>query len=63
MDDVLGDFSATELKKTDAVPITIWLPKEYKIRYDKLQQKSSRRFCKKLRELFMMAIDKTEAKA
>lgn len=43
--------------------VAIWLPKEYKATYDRLQQATSRRFSRKLRELIMAAIDATNSRA
>lgn len=64
LDEVLGDFEQTEEETWGPrKPITIWIPESYKIKYDKIQDKSSRRFCKKLRELVLIAIDKTDLKA
>lgn len=63
LDDVLDDFNPSEHENTcNYKPITLWLPENYKLRYDQLQQKSSRRFCKKLREIILIAIDKTDLK-
>jgi hypothetical protein len=64
LDDVLNDFSVEPTQPAgDYTTITLWVHKDYKARYDELQKKTSRRFCKKLRELIMIAIDTTQAKA
>lgn len=67
LDEILSDFNPkSTLQKSNLKsggPVTIWLPKEYKSRYDELQKTSDRRFCKKIRELIQAAIDMTEAKA
>lgn len=61
--EVLNNFTTNGKDvKHSFKPITLWLPEDYKIRYDDLQKKSSRRFCKKLRELVLIAIDKTDSK-
>jgi hypothetical protein len=56
-------INANETQAENLKPITLWIPENYKLKYDELQQKSNRRFCKKLRELMLAAIDKTESKA
>lgn len=64
LDDVLGDFTIPEKQAACALkPITVWVPENKKVLYDELQQKSSRQFGKKVRELIIMAIDKTDKKA
>lgn len=66
INDLLGDFSqATDTDKslTERRPVTIWLPADAKSRYDKLQEKSGRRFSKKAREVLLALIDCAEQKA
>lgn len=43
--------------------ITVWVPEEYKIKYGEIQRKSSRTFCKTLRDLILISIDKTISKS
>lgn len=38
--------------------ITIWVPEEYKAKYDMLQDRSKRKFCKLIQELLKISIDK-----
>jgi len=38
--------------------ITIWVPDEYKAKYDMLQERSKRKFGKLIKELLKRAIDK-----
>lgn len=40
--------------------ITIWLPDEYKIKYDLLQERTKRRFGKLVKELLKKSIDKID---
>lgn len=42
----------------DGAPVTIWLPAEYKAKYDLVQDRSRKKFSRVLREVFMRAIDK-----
>ena len=42
---------------TGRLPVTIWIPIEYKARYDLLQAKSKQKFGKFLREVFKKTID------
>ena len=62
----LGDFTPTETGQTvkirEGIPVTIWLPVEYKQRYDKLQAATERRFGKKTREALMALIDIAETR-
>lgn len=44
-------------------PITIWVPLDYKAKFDEAQKKSRCRFGKKMREIFMTCIDRFEQKA
>jgi len=64
LDEIMEGFSLAAQQsrgtlKTGA-PVTIWLPAEYKARYDQLQAVSGKRFCKKVRELIEAAIDRCE---
>lgn len=38
--------------------VTIWLPEEYKEKFNQLQSRSKRRFGKKIQEMLIKAIDK-----
>jgi len=64
LDDVLNEFGSESEKSSDKKnsPLTLWVPESYKIRYDKLQKTSRRGFCRKLRELILIAIEKTDSK-
>lgn len=44
-------------------PIAVWLPPDYKNRYDRLQAAHGRRFSKHLRELIKAAIEHAESRA
>lgn len=69
LDAILADFNPMDRDSSEkfikAGTVTIWLDPEYKSKYDRIQEKSQRRFGKKLRELVRAAIDRceTEAKA
>lgn len=67
LDDILGDFnpgdSSGKSSLKSGAPIAVWLSAEDKARYDKLQQTSGRRFCKKLRELILAAMEVAESRA
>lgn len=52
-DDLNLDKNVVDLDKS----ITLWVPQEYKTKYDKLQKLSSREFNKRLRTLILRAID------
>lgn len=60
MKDILGDFSPKACELKESKPVTIWLPAEAKARYDKLQEKSGRRFSKKVREALIILIGAAE---
>jgi hypothetical protein len=63
LDAIIENF---ELSKTEnqtnarGGTVTIWLPADYKAKYEHLQKVSHKRFLKKLRELVQAAIDRTE---
>lgn len=65
--EILGDFSvsgdAGSEPITAGAPITLWLPKDYKARYERLQQMSRKRFSRKLRDAAMALIELAEARA
>lgn len=52
----------TSARETLGAPVTIWLPAEYKARYDRLQEMSKKRFCKKIRQIIQAAIEMAEAR-
>lgn len=62
--ELLGDFLAASggANKSKDRPVTLWLPPEVKASYDKLQEKSDRRFGKKAREIFIELITVAEQK-
>lgn len=65
LDAIISDFTPTMDRVTAdkaKTTITLWVTEEYKTKYDFLQQKSGRQFCKKLRELMLAAIDKAAVK-
>lgn len=63
LSEILSDFgpdeSSREVKETR--PVTIWIPADAKARYDRLQEKSGRRFSKKARETLIALIAAAEA--
>ncbi len=63
---VLGDFNPKEQGQVplkSGAPVTIWLPAEWKARYDSLQKMSGRRFSKKARETLCALIEIAEERA
>lgn len=61
LDSILDDFEINqsgENQKDDSCPITLWIPVKYKERFAELQEKSNKRFGKKLKEVIMRSIDK-----
>lgn len=67
LDQILGEFKPDNLEVSKdsrlTAHVSIWLPGDYKARYDRLQRMTGRRFAKALRELIQAAIDKTDARA
>ncbi|MGE0525881.1 MAG: hypothetical protein AB7G93_09575 [Bdellovibrionales bacterium] len=51
----VSSFSPDEWK-----PIAIWVPIDYKMKYDRIQARTKRRFCKILKDIAMQAIDKVD---
>lgn len=43
--------------------VTIWLSKDQKDRYDRIQQTSNRQFTRKIREIIIAAMDLAEEKS
>ncbi len=63
LDDILGDFDNIKTEKCgERRPITVWVSEETKAQYDQIQVDSSKQFSKKIRELVIMAINKTSQK-
>lgn len=62
--DLLSDFCISPQDSPKSLkegrPVTIWLPAEAKARYDRLQEKSGRRFSKKAREVLVELITLAE---
>lgn len=60
IDDMIGDVSFEARDKTyvKGKSITIWVPDEYKDKYDLLQARSNKVFGKKVKEIVKLAIDK-----
>lgn len=62
--ELLGGFGDDFLDEPKTMkegrPVTIWMPKEVKIKFDNLQKKSNRRFGKKAREVLIALIDLAE---
>lgn len=61
LDSIFADFEADISEKpqsTQRQSITIWIPEEYKAKYELLQGKTRQRFGKKLKEVVKMSIDK-----
>lgn len=65
LDAILDNFqfadAAKEGKARAGTTLTIWVPVATKERYDRIQQKSRRKFSSKLRELIEVAIIRAEA--
>ncbi len=63
LDAILEDFvvGADMPDPTTRKALTIWLSPEHKERYDRIQRASGRRFCDKVRELIIAAIDRCDS--
>lgn len=62
VEQVLEEFKSIDLCSDDSVNVgrggvTIWLPPEYKEKYDRFQAQSNRRFGKLVQKLLKKAID------
>lgn len=62
IDDMIGDvnFEARDKTYIKGKSITIWVPDEYKEKYDLLQSRSNKVFGKKIKEIVKFAIDKVQ---
>jgi shikimate kinase len=64
LDEILADFDLSDTSNPSGLksggPVTIWLPAEFKERYDRLQKVSDRKFCKKVREALKVMIELAE---
>lgn len=67
LDAIMKGFVPNDSDQADAQnerkPITIWVPTAAKESYDRLQEKSGRRFSKKAREILLAAIEIAVAQA
>lgn len=66
IEDILGDFDVTKPVTNSGLTggtVTIWLSSEDKARYDRLQERSGRKFSKKAREVLIALIDIAESRA
>lgn len=59
----LGNVFSEYKEPAKVEPITLWIPEEYKAKYDFLQDKTKRRFGKFLKEVLIKSIDKVEIEA
>jgi diadenosine tetraphosphate (Ap4A) HIT family hydrolase len=57
LDDLGTDLFSTD-ERPETKPVTMWIPNEYKSKYDELQEQSKKKFGKKLQELVMASIDR-----
>lgn len=60
IEEILGNFNPEDHKcsREDCRPLSIWVPAEYKKKYDELQESSGRSFGKLLKQVIMKSIDK-----
>ena len=61
LDSILASFEIADLETADregSKPITIWVPTKVQQKYESLQEKSRRKFGKKLKEVVINSIDK-----
>lgn len=64
LDDILGDFppKVRQASIRRGGSFSLWLPDDFKARYDRLQAASGRTFNQKVRELVMALIERAEEK-
>lgn len=63
LDAINDDFDLSDINTEDPEPkqpITLWLPVEYKLKFDLIQQRSKKRFGKHLKEVLKRSIDKID---
>lgn len=64
LDDLLNDFEVgEEVGRDGGTTVSIWVTPEVKERYNRMQKISRRKFSKKVRELFLAALEVAEKKA
>lgn len=67
LDEILGDFAPSQeevsVHPKRGVTLTIWVPEEAKLKYDRLQRVSRKKFGKKVREALLTLIDLAEKRA
>lgn len=56
--DNFGPMNASTEDVIETMPVTLWLPKEYKDKFSMLQDRTKRRFGKLAKEVLMKTIDK-----
>jgi len=57
-DEILSEVNAVDESTAGYKAITIWVPGEYKGKFDEIQKRTSRKFSRKAREILMVAIDR-----
>lgn len=60
LSEILEGFAPAQPEKQSSTTLTLWLPVKEKARYDRLQEKSGRRFSRKVRETIIALIDVAE---
>jgi len=62
LDNIIANFDPTSASEKERVhdgkPLTVWVPLEYKEKFDLIQAKCGRKFSKTLREIIKSAIDR-----
>lgn len=61
IEELFLDFKVDEASEQNTVQragVTIWLPEDYKAKFNSLQERTKRRFGKKVQQLVIKAIDK-----
>lgn len=67
IEEIMRDFdpgkSGEDSDRTKGQMVGVWLPNDYKNRYDRLQQTSRREFGKKVRDVIKAVIDHVDKSA
>lgn len=67
LDEIITNFNVAEPESQAPLKsggtVTIWLHKEHKAQYDRIQVLSRGQFCKVVRKLMIAAMDRIEMKA
>lgn len=55
-----GSESESKRKRDQMTALTVWVPRDAKARYDRIQSLTNRQFSKKVRDVLLLTIEEAE---